>query len=163
MGKIWVHIEVAFAPEGDEAKAAMTQTLKSTLTKSVTDKITAALPADKFSASIADKPTAVSQAYNAIKIVATLNLKVETQGSQMTVTGTLKTQFEAIKAPSTLNGNLLISGSKGASSQRRGSGEFGVTNGTNEVLDAVVGLLIKQMITNPTFISYGKKMGLPLS
>lgn len=162
MGKIWVHLEPVISADGSVAKGALTDTAKEAVTKALVKRITAALPADKFSTADADKPIKVTDAYNAIKIVATLTLKVETQGSKMTVTATLKTVFEAIRAPATKDGNMLGVASKGAAADNRGLEERHFLRNVDDVLDAIVDPLVKQVMSNPNFKSYGQKLGLPL-
>lgn len=162
MGKIWIHIETVVSPDGSEAKALLTDSLKEMVNKSLIERIVVALPEDKFSTAARDKPIKVTDAYNAIKVVARLTLKVETQGSKMTVGTTLRLDFEAIRAPNTTGGNLLSTASKGASVENRGTGERAAARNVDDVLDAIVAPLVKQVLTNPNFKSYGSKLGLPL-
>lgn len=160
--KIWVYIEPAVTSDGAAGKTALTDTAKEAVTNSMVAKITAALPAEKFSTADADKPIQVTDAYNAIKIVPTLTIKVETQGSKMTVTCTLKMTFEAIRAPATKNGNLLGTGSKTAGAENRGLEERHFLRNVDDVLDAIAAPLATQVMSNPTFKSYGKNLGLAL-
>jgi len=160
--KIWVYIAPAVTPDGDEATALLSDTLKEGLSTAVVGRIVGALPADKYSTDDRDKPAKITDAYNALKIAAELIFKVTTQGSKMTVDCTLKAVFEAIRAPQTTAGNLLVSGSKGAAAENRGAGEKGVLKIAPDALDAFVAPLIKQMLDNPNYKSYGKKLGLPL-
>jgi hypothetical protein len=162
MGKIWVHIAPDVVADGAEAKGLLSDTLKADLTKAMVDRIIKALPADKYSTDEADKPKKTTDAYNAIKIAAELTFKVETQGSKMTVTCTVKTIWQAIRAPSTEAGNMLGIASKGAAAENRGSGERGVMRNAGDAMDAFVDPLIKLMLDNPNYKSYGKKLGLPL-
>lgn len=162
MAKIWVHIETAITPADDATKAVLTDSLNESISAALVERITGALPADKFSTANKDKPIKATDAYNALKIVADLNLKVATQGSKMSVTCDLKVTIEAIRAPITKPGSLLGSGGKGVTVERRGSGERGISGHTNECLDHIAAPLVKQIINHDTFKSYAKKLGLPL-
>jgi hypothetical protein len=162
MGKIWVHIEPVISPDGDEAKGALTDSLKELLSAALVTRITAALPAEKFSTAAGDKPIKSTDAYNAIKVVGRFQMKIEMQGSKMTLTTQLRLDFEAIRAPSTAAGNLIASGSKGAAVENRGTGEKAILRNAEDALDAIAGPLVKQIMVNPNFKSYGQKMGLPL-
>ncbi len=159
---IWVHIEPVIQPDGSEAKAALTQTLKATLSKDIFDRLTKALPKDKFNTKKEDKPKVASTAYNAIKIVAELSLKVETKGSSMLVDCKLNTVWEAIKAPHLKPGDLILWKKMGAAATNRGSGERGIVSGASQVLDSIVEPIVKEVLKNPHFTSYGKKLGLPV-
>ncbi len=162
MAKIWVYVEPSVGPDGQEAKTALTRTLKATIEKALVDQTAKSLPADKFTAKPTDKPTGKSTSYNAIKVAAGLKLKVETKGSLLKVACDLKMVFEAIKTPDVKIGNLLGSASKGAAVENRGSGERAIASFTSDALDAIVGPLVKQVISHPRFSSYGKSVGLPL-
>ncbi len=162
MGKIWVHIEPVVTSEHAGTKAVLTDSLKEALSTLMVERITGALPADKFSTENKDKPIKVTDAYNALKVVATLNLKVETMGSKMSVTCDLKINIEAIRAPKTTAGNLLGSNSKTATAENRGSGEKDIIANAKDALDPIVARGVKQILDHPTFKSYGKNLGLPL-
>lgn len=160
--KIWIFIETIITPDGAEAKGTLTDSVQETVTKALVERITAALPEDKFSTAVTDKPIKVTDAYNALKIVAKLALQIETQGSKMTVGATLKIEFQAIRAPSTTGGNLIGTASKGATVENRGTGERALARNVDDVLDAIAGPTVKQVLTNPNFKKYGATMGLPL-
>ncbi|MDZ4782630.1 MAG: hypothetical protein SGJ19_20480 [Planctomycetia bacterium] len=162
MGKIWVYIAPVVVPDGAGATGLMSDTLTAALSTMVVNRIAGALPADKYTTAATDKPIKITSGYNAIKIAAELTLKVETQGSKMTVGCTLKTVWEAIRAPSTAAGNLLGSAAKGAAAENRGTGEAGVIKIAPDALDPVVAPLVTLMLNNPNYTSYGKKLGLPL-
>ncbi len=162
MGKIWVHIEPVVTSDHAGTKALLTDSLKEALSAALVERITGALPADKFSTENKDKPIKVTDAYNALKVVATLNLKVETMGSKMSVVCVLKLNFEAIKAPRTTAGNLLGSGTSTATAENRGSGEKDIVANAKDSLDAIVAPLVKKIMDHPTFTKYGKDLGLPL-
>jgi hypothetical protein len=162
VAKIWVHIEPSVAPDGEEAKTALTRTLKATIEKALVEQVGKALPDEKFTVKPMDMPKGISGSYNAIKVSPGLKLKVETKGSLMKVGCDLKMVFEAIKTPNVKIGNLLGSGSKGAAAENRGSGERAIASIAGDALDAIVGPLVKQVMAHPRFTSYGKSVGLPL-
>jgi hypothetical protein len=162
MAKIWVHINTLVFPDSTATKDILTPSLKGLLKKVLVDLAAEALPADKFTAKPTDKPTGTSKTYNALKLTETLNFKVETAGSKQTVSCALKMEFEGIKTPSTDGGNLIISGSKGAAADNRGSGEQSIATGARDALEAIVEPLVKKLITSGAFTAYGKSQGLPL-
>jgi hypothetical protein len=166
---IWVFIKPFVLPDGDTAKNALPKhlkekdkTLKEAIEQSLLDRILKSLPKDKYSNKEADKPAGVSKSFNAIRITGDITLKVETKGSTMKVTCSLKVVIEAIKTPDIQNGELLISGSSGAFSENRGSDERAIAAGANDVLDSIVEPLITKLITHNNFIATGKRLGLPL-
>jgi hypothetical protein len=162
MAKIWVHIAPSITPDGNEAKSALKEALKVTMRDLLVARINKALPDDRFSTKAADKPKGDGATYNAIKITPQLNLKLETKGSQMKVSCDVKMIFEAIKTPNLKVGNLLGQGSKGAMVENRGSGERAIVALTTDALDAIIAPLVKKVLTNPRFTSYGRSLGLPL-
>ena len=162
MAKIWVYIEPSVTADGAEAKTALTETLKTTIQKMLLGLTSKALPGDKYTANPTDKPSGISETYNAMKVSPAVKLKVESRGSMLKVACDLKMVFEAIKTPGTKNGNLLGSGSKGAAAENRGSGERAIANSAADALDAIVEPLVKQVMTNLQFKSYSKQVGLPV-
>ena len=74
---IWVHIAASVSPDGDEAKTALTSTLKTTLTSMLVNLTSEALPPDKFTTKPEDKPKGKPASFNAIKISPALKLKLE--------------------------------------------------------------------------------------
>ena len=162
MAKIWVYIKPSVIPDGKESKTALTKTLTTTIETDLAGRIGKSLPADKFTTKETDKPKGIFQSYNGLKVTAELKFKVETKGSQMKVTCTLKVVFEAIKTQELKIGELLASASKGAAVERRGSGERAIVSLTSDALDNIVEPAVKQVMSNKSFISYGKSKGLPL-
>src|SRR5688500_5855251 len=53
---LWVHIEPSVSPDGDEAKAALTSSLKTSLTRTLVTMTSEALPPDRFTTKPEDKP-----------------------------------------------------------------------------------------------------------
>ena len=123
---------------------------------------TKALPADKFSTKPADKPKGDGKTYDAIMITPQLKIKVETKGSLMKLGCDLKLIFSAIKTPVLKNGNLLGQASSNVLVEDRASGDKGIEKLTDQALDAVVAPLVKKVLSNPHFVSYGQSLNLPL-
>lgn len=159
---IWVHIAPTMTADGPDAKKALAGTLKLSIEKLLVEQIAKALPKDKFTTKAEDKPKGVSKTYNAIKIVATLKLKLETAGSKLTTTCELKLVFEGIKTPVLTPGNLLGAGSVGAAGESRAGGDPEILRGAKDVIEAMAPDLIKDILKHPRFTTYGKQMGLPL-
>jgi hypothetical protein len=159
---IWVHIEPVFEPDGQEAKTALTQSLKTALSKEIFDRLTKALPKDKFNTKKEDMPKVAPTDFRSLKIVAEMKLKVETRGSSMIVDCQLNTVWEGIRAPILRPGNLIVWKKMGGAAKNRGSGEKGIISGVVQVLDSTVDLIVKEVLKNPHFTSYGKKIGLAL-
>ncbi len=163
MAIIWVHINPVVSSEGTAAKGAFTPSAKQQIEKLLVKLIDQELPAQQFSTDKAHKPKGTAKAYDAIKVTAELALTIDTAGSRMTVASSLKLVFEAIRMPNLKPGNLLGSGSKGATVENRGTGEKSVVSFTKEALDIIVAPLVKLIVTNKRFRSYGESLGLPFN
>jgi hypothetical protein len=161
---VWVHIVPVIVPDPDsnEAKSALTESLKTSISRTLVALTSEALPPDKYDAKPADKPKGKPKDFNAIKITEKLKLKVETAGSQLTVFCDVTAEFEAIKAPKLTDGDLLVQVKKGAGVQNRGSGEKAIAAFAEQALAEVVKPLVRKAIDNPTFNSYAKNHGLDL-
>lgn len=163
MPKIWVEVNTSVSADGAEAIKSLTPTLKAAITPTLISKVTGALPCDKFTTLITDKPTAQPKSgYNAIKLTIQLKVKLELKGSAHKIATELKLTFEAIKAPAVGAGDLLGSGTSTANVENAGTTETSFARSINDGVDAVAKPLVTTIITNARFNSYGKTLGLPL-
>jgi hypothetical protein len=164
MAKIWVLIERKIVADGDEAKALLKKKAVVTkIEKELADRTMAALPSGKYSDKDSDKPKGKRDDYaaRAVKIVEKFELKVETQGSKLTVGGTLNMEVELIRSEKE-KGELAAAGSKGMEVQRRGTVDTKFDEFLKEVLDAIVGPLAEKLIGSAKFESFAKERRLPL-
>ena len=83
MGKIWVEIVPSVSADGDEAKAALTKSVKDKIEKEMCKRMIAGLPSN-FSNKDGDKPKDKRDDYaaRAVRLVMNVKINLETKGSK---------------------------------------------------------------------------------
>ncbi|MCZ6837146.1 MAG: hypothetical protein O7G85_15330 [Planctomycetota bacterium] len=160
MAKVYVYVEAVINADGPEAKKALTPALKKKLLKSAIKEISAGVPKKLYSAK-ADKKPSTKGVYNAIKVQATIKLKITTKGSNLRVDAKISMIFEALKWPKT-KGSLLGSAKKGGGVENAGSGPKLIEGASGDLFYAIAPPMLKKIMTSEKFIKMAGNLKLKI-
>jgi hypothetical protein len=164
MAKIWVDIVASVSPDGEEAKKALTKSVKDKVEKGMVTTTAANLP-DKFSSKASDKPKDKRDDYaaRAVRIIETLKLTIETKGPKVSMGGALQVGLELLDLKSD-KGHQAAGGfgSKAAGIERRGTIDKQFEALCTQLMEDLVAPAAAKALTSSNFVNHAKQMNLPI-